>query len=164
MARRVYWSFYFSDDKTRIQQVLYMGAVEGQKILTGQGWEEVKKGGDAAIKRWINDEMKGKTCLVVLVGTNTSTRPWVKYEIEKAWRDKLGVVGIRIHGLRDLVSQATSARGGNPFDRIAVNGKSLGSIVTLYDPPGANSKAVYASINENIEKLVEGAIKIRNKY
>ena len=29
---------------------------------------------------------------------------------------------------------------------------------------GADSKAVYASINNNIEKLVEDAIKIRSKY
>jgi len=164
MARRVYWSFYFKEDSSRIQQVINMGAVEGQRVLTGQKWEEVKKGGDTAIKKWINDEMAGKTCLVVLVGTNTSKRPWVNYEIIKAWNDKLGVVGVRIHGLRDLISQSISTRGNSPFDGINVNGKPMGSIITLYDPPGANSKAVYASINDNMEKLVEDAIKIRNKY
>jgi hypothetical protein len=40
----------------------------------------------------------------------------------------------------------------------------MANIVTLYDPPGADSEAVYASINNNIEKLVENAIKIRSKY
>jgi hypothetical protein len=164
MARRVYWSFYYKDDSSRVQQIVNMGAVEGQRILTGQKWEEVKKGGDAAIKKWIADGMAGKTCLVVLVGTNTSKRPWVKYEIEKAWKDELGVVGIRIHGLRDLSSQSISTKGANPFDRYTVNGTSLDSIVTLYDPPGANSKEKYASINNNIGKLVEDAIKIRNEY
>jgi hypothetical protein len=164
MARRVYWSFYYKDDSSRIQQVINMGVVEGQHIVTGQRWEEVKKSGDAGIKKWIHDEMTGKTCLVVLVGTNTSKRPWVNYEIIKAWNDKLGVVGVCIHGLRDLNSQATSARGGSPFDGITVNSKPMGGIVTLYDPPGADSKAVYKSINDNMETLVEDAVKIRNKY
>jgi hypothetical protein len=164
MPRRVYWSFYYKEDSSRIHQVINMGAVEGQRILTGQKWEEVEKGGDAAIKKWISDEMSGKTCLVVLVGKNTSKRPWVNYEIIKAWNDKLGVVGVRIHGLRDLISQSTSTSGNSPFDGINVKGKPMGSIVTLYDPPGANSKAVYAGISDSMEELVENAIKIRNAY
>ena len=45
MARKVYYSFYYKQDKLRIQQVLQMGRLEGQRILTGQNWEEVEKGG-----------------------------------------------------------------------------------------------------------------------
>jgi hypothetical protein len=141
-----------------------MGRVEGQRLLTGQKWEEVKSGGDAGIKKWINDEMSGKTCLVVLVGTRTSTRPWVNYEIKKAWSDKLGVVGVRVHGLRDLNTQSTSPIGASPFDGLNLKGTPFGNIVTLYDPPGRDSKAVYAGISDNLEKLVEAAIKIRAKY
>jgi hypothetical protein len=159
MARRVYWSFYYNEDSLRVQQVIQMGKLEGQRIVTGQRWEEVKKGGDDAVKRWINTEMSGKTCLVVLVGSNTASRLWVRYEIKKAWNDKLGVVGIRIHGLRNLWTQLTSARGANPFD-----GTPFANIVTLYDPQGRNSKEIYGSINDNIERLVDDAIKIRAKY
>jgi hypothetical protein len=61
---------------------------------------------------------------------------------------------LRIHGLKDLNTQKTATRGGNPFS----------DIITLYDPPGVDSKAVYASISDNIEKLVEDAIKLRAKY
>jgi hypothetical protein len=77
----------------------------------------------------------------------------VKYEIIKAWNDKLGVVGIHIQGLRDLTTQRTSAKGGSPFVGINVNGKPMANIVTLYDPPGADSKAVYASISNNLKGL-----------
>jgi len=154
MARKVFYSFYYDEDSSRVQQVVHMGRVEGQTMLSGQKWEEVQKKGDPAVEKWIAEQMTGKTCLVVLVGTNTSTRPWVKYEINKAWKDKLGVVGIRIHGLKDLNTQKTATRGGNPFS----------DIITLYDPPGVDSKAVYASISDNIEKLVEDAIKLRAKY
>lgn len=154
MAKKVFYSFYYKEDASRIQQVINMGVVEGQAMLSGQKWEEVKKKGDAAVEKWIAEQMKGKTCLVVLVGTNTSTRRWVKYEINKAWNDKLGVVGIRIHGLKDLNTQRTSAPGGNPFS----------NLITLYDPPGVDSKGVYASISNNVEKLIEDAIKNRAKY
>jgi hypothetical protein len=134
-----------------------LGKLEGQRIVTGQKWEEVKKGGDDAVKRWIKAEMSGRTCLVVLAGSNTASRPWVKYEIKKAWNDKLGVVGIRIHGLTEF--QTASARGANPFD-----GMPFVNIVTLYDPPGRNGKEVYGSISNSLERLVEDAIKIRAKY
>jgi hypothetical protein len=164
MARKVFYSFYYKEDASRIQQVVNMGAVEGQPLLGGQKWEAVEKGGDAAIQRWIAEQMKGKTCLVVLVGTNTSKRRWVGYEIKKAWGDKLGVVGIRIHGLKDLATGSTSARGASPFAGYNVGGKPLDNIVKLYDPPGADSKTGYASINNNIEKVVEEAIKIRSYY
>jgi len=164
MARKVFYSFYYKEDASRIQQVINMGAVEGQTMLTGQKWEEVEKGGDAAVEKWIADQMKGKTCLVVLVGTNTSRRRWVGYEFKKAWADKLGVVGVRIHGLKDLASELTSARGGSPFAGFNIAGKPFDNIVKLYDPPGADSKAVYASIANNIEKLVEEAIKIRGQF
>jgi hypothetical protein len=163
-AKKVFYSFYYKDDSSRIQQVINMGVVEGQAMLSGQKWEEVKKKGDPAVEKWIDEQMKGKNCLVVLVGTNTSTRPWVDYEIKKAWKDNLGVVGIRINGLRDLNSQKTSARGASPFASLNLNGTPFGNIVTLYDPTGSDSKAIYASINNNIEKLIEDAIKIRAKY
>jgi len=164
MRRKVFYSFHYKDDSSRIQQVINMGAVEGQTMLTGQKWEEVKKGGDAAVQKWIAEQMKGKSCLVVLVGTNTSKRRWVGYEIKKAREERLGVVGVRVNGLRDLASQLTSLRGGNPFSGFNVRGKPFDQIVKLYDPPGADSKAVYASINNNIESLVEEAIKIRAAY
>jgi hypothetical protein len=164
LAEKVFYSFYYKEDSSRIHQVINMGAVEGQQLLTGQQWEEVERKGKAAVEKWIAEQMKGKRCLVVLVGANTATRPWVKYEIAKGWKDKLGVVGIRIHGLKDINTQKTSARGANPFDEWQLGGKSLSDIVTLYDPTGADSKAVYASISNNIERLVQEAIKLRAKY
>jgi hypothetical protein len=163
MPDKVFYSFYYKGDVSRIQQLIQMGAVEGQQLLTGQKWEEVKKSGKAAVEKWIDEQMRGKKCLVVLVGTHTAGRPWVQHEIKKAWDDKLGVVGIRIHGLKDLDTQTTSAKGANPFSSLTLNGTLFDSIVTCYDPPGADSKAVYASISNNIESLVQQAVKIRAK-
>jgi hypothetical protein len=140
-----------------------MGVLEGNEPVSGNDWEAVKRGGDAAIERWIAGQMKGRTCAVVLVGAQTANRPWVQYEIKKAWVDGLGVVGIRIHGLKDL-NQQTSVAGANPFDAWKIGDTPMSQIVTLYNPPGIDSKAVYASISNNLDTLVENAIKTRAKY
>ena len=59
----------------------------------------MKRKGDDAIKKWIDDEMTGRTCAIVLVGAQTASRKWVTYEISKAWNDGRGVLGIRINKL-----------------------------------------------------------------
>jgi hypothetical protein len=66
------------------------------------------KGGDDAIKKWIASQMKGKHCAVVLVGTGTANRKWINHEIIKAWDDGLGVVGIYIHGLKNLDDETSN--------------------------------------------------------
>lgn len=163
MARKVFFSFHFALDYWRASQVRKMGALEGNEPVSDNDWETIKRGGDPAIERWIAGQLKGKTCAVVLVGAQTASRPWVKYEIKKAWVDGLGVVGIRIHGLKNHAEQ-TSTAGGNPFDAWNIGTTPMSQVVTLYSPPGADSKAVYASISNNLDTLVENAIKIRAKY
>jgi len=108
--------------------------------------------------------MHGTSCAVVLVGSQTASRPWIIHEIIKAWDDKRGVLGIRVDRLLDRNSQASIA-GANPFDSITIGGTSrkLSSVVPLITPTGSDSKAVYASISNGIEKWIEDAIAIRGR-
>jgi hypothetical protein len=95
--------------------------------------------------------MKYKTGLVVLIGRETASRPWVKYEIEKAWRDKKCLVGVRIHGLEGTNGK-TDSKGANPFANVSLtNGKKASDYVPVHDPSGADSKGVYASIKDNLQ-------------
>lgn len=164
VARRVFFSFHFDNDYWRTQQVRNMGALEGQPLCTPNAWEEVKRKGRASIEKWIADNMHGKSCVVVLVGSQTASRPWVIHEIVKAWDDRRGVLGIRIDRLLDRNGQ-TSAAGANPFDSITIGGttRKLSSMVPLITPTGNDSKAVYASISNGIEKWIEDAIAIRGR-
>lgn len=144
-----------------------MGALEGNPAVTANRWEEIKRGGETAIKRWIDENMSGKSCLIVLVGSQTSTRPWVRYEIKKAWEEKKGVLGIHIHGLKDFNGN-TSTKGSNPFLDLKVSeeGKlvTLGEIPPMKSPSGGTSKDVYASIYGGIDQWIEEAITIRKSY
>jgi hypothetical protein len=167
MAKKVFYSFHYERDSWRVQQVSQMGKLEGQPILSGQAWEEVKGGGPTAIKKWIGEKMSGKSCLVCLIGSQTANRDWVQYEIEKAWKDGLGVVGVYIHGLKDA-SEKQDSKGTNPFSKVTIKidgvSKNLSSIVTAYDPPYKVSDNVYNDISEKLTDLVSAAITLRGKY
>ena len=160
--RRVFFSFHYEADAWRAGQVRNMGVVEGNESVSDNDWEEVKRGGEKAIKRWIDSQIKGKSCAIVLIGSNTSGRKWINYEIEKAWNDGKGVLGIYIHNLKDQDGDQ-SAKGANPFYRLSLNGKRLSSVVEAYDPPYSRSTNVYNHIKENIADWVEEAIQIRKK-
>lgn len=164
MARKCFFSFHYKPDNFRASQVRNIRAIEGNQTVSDNDWEEVTKGADDAIKKWISSQMKGRTCAVVLIGNGTAGRKWINHEIVKAWDDGLGVVGIYIHGLKNSDGETTT-KGSNPFDYInhGNTGKKLSSIVKCYDPGGSDSKARYAWISEHLENAVEEAIKIRYK-
>ena len=163
MARKVFFSFHFANDFWRTQQIRNINALEGQSLYSANDWEQVKRNGDVAIEKWIADQMHGKSCVVVLVGADTASRPWVIHEISKGWNDKRGILGIRIDKLLDN-SGRPSAQGTNPFSKVTFTGtnRTLAEVAPLKTPAGADSKSAYASIANNIESWIEEAVKIRN--
>lgn len=162
MKRQVFYSFHYKNDVRRVSQVRNIGALEDNKPVSDNEWEEVKRKGDDNIKKWINDNMNYRSCVIVMVGEETANRKWVKYEIEKAWNDGKGVLGIYIHNLKDPVTGKCS-QGKNPFSSFTIkkDNKSLADIVKCYN---SNPNDAYNYIKDNLEKWVEEAIKIRNNY
>ncbi|EEW0649198.1 hypothetical protein EEQ74_19280 [Escherichia coli] len=160
--RNCFYSFHYIPDNWRAATVRSIGAIEGNSPTSDNNWETVKKGGEAAIKKWIADEMDGKSCIVVLVGSDTANRKWINHEIIKGWDDGKGVVGIYIHGLKDSGGN-TSTKGDNPFDYIGYGntGKKLSTIVKCYNPTGSTSQEKYNWIKEHLANAVEEAITIR---
>ena len=121
MARRAFYSFHYKPDNWRAAMVRNIGSIEGNRPATDNDWEAIKKGGATAIKKWIAKQLKNRSCTVVLVGSNTTNRKWIRYEIVKSWNEGMGVVGIRIHGLKDANGNI-SPRGANPFAGISFEG------------------------------------------
>lgn len=101
MIRKVFYSFHYAKDVFRVQQIRNIGILEGNVPASPNRWEELKLKGDKAVEQWIESNLFGKSCLIVLIGEDTANRKWVKYEIEKAWNDGKGVLGIYIHNLKD---------------------------------------------------------------
>ena len=163
MARRAFDSFHYQPDCSRAALVRNIGTVEGNKPASDNDWESIKSRGDAAIQKWIDDQLYGKSCAVVLIGANTAGRKWIKYEIKKAWDERKGLLGVYVHGLKNLDGQQAS-KGSNPFDHFNINGTSMSSIVKAYDPPHWDSKDVYKYIADNLGSWFDEAVTIRAKY
>ena len=158
MTMRAFFSFHYERDHWRVQQVLNMGALEGQTVLNHQAWEEVKRKGESAIKTWIDGQMEGKSVVVVLVGAQTAGRKWVQYEIGHAWDNYKPLVGLRVHGLQNDFKQTDQA-GPNPFATVTLTGGgTVADHVPLFNPAGATSQAVYADIQKNLLTWVDSAV------
>ncbi|MEV4291101.1 TIR domain-containing protein [Nonomuraea bangladeshensis] len=163
MARKVFYSFHYVPDNWRAATVRNAGVVEGNHPISDNDWEQVKAGGDTAIQAWIDKQFIGKSCAVVLIGSQTAGRKWINYEISKAWKDGKGVVGVYIHNLKNVEGKQTS-KGRNPFSDFTLGGVALSSVVRAYDPPFTLSTYVYDHIKTNLEGWVEEAIEIRGRY
>ena len=168
MARKAFYSFHYKPDNWRASQVGNMGVIEGNAPVSDNDWESITSKGDNAIQNWIDGQILGKSCTILLIGTNTAGRKWIKYEIEKTWNDGKGLLGIYIHNLKDRQGDQ-STKGRNPFDdfnlkETILKGTTLSSIVKAYDPLYTASTDVYDHINRYLETWVETAIGIRAKY
>jgi hypothetical protein len=165
MARRVFFSFHYEPDNWRAAQVRNAGVVEGNAPVSDNDWETITSGGDAAIQRWIDGQINGKSCAVVLIGSATANRKWINYEIKKAWGDGKGLVGVYIHNLKDRLGNQSS-KGSNPFAGFTLNNgqRQLSSVVKAYDPPFTTSTYVYNHIRENLDAWVEEAVRIRGNW
>jgi len=132
--------------------------LEDNKPVSANEWESVKRGGEASIKKWIDDNLRYKSCVVVLVGEETANRKWVRYEIEKAWELGKGLVGVYIHNLKDPRT-GKSSKGKNPFDQFEFDdGTKLSSVVKCYNP---NPNDACNEIKDNLEDWIEEAIASR---
>jgi hypothetical protein len=165
MPRKVFYSFYYDGDRDRVAQVRNMGVVEDNPIASDNDWEKIKRGGDTAIKNWIEQQMKGTSCCVVLIGSDTSTRKWVTYEISEAWNRNKGVVGVHIYELKNLRGEKSS-KGTNPLEKVTFTngGRALSTVAKTYDPPYYDSKEVYAHIKQNLQNWIDEAIEIRRNH
>jgi hypothetical protein len=108
MARRVFFTFHYDGDVWRANQVRNANVVAGCDVagfFDHSEYEEAKK---------------NTTVTVVLIGRDTASRPWVKYEIEQSIARKNGLLGIHIHHLKNSDKDSSFFRGAKPAVRWGV--------------------------------------------
>lgn len=156
MRRPVFLSFCYDDDCTRVQQIKQMGSIiESQPILNSNDFETIRRSGSNAIKKWIDEQMAYKQCIIVLIGEHTSERSWVMYEIQRGAELKKPMFGIYIHNLEDINGHY-SKQGKNPFDAaLGVNNYQC------YNPIHNNIKGLkaYNYIYQYINYWIDSAIR-----
>ncbi|HHY35701.1 MAG TPA: TIR domain-containing protein [Firmicutes bacterium] len=120
MARRVYFAFHYRDVAGfRANVVRNSWATQKDREEAGffdaSLWERTKREGDLTIKRLINAGLEYTSVTAVLIGRETFSRRWVRYEIAKSFERGNGLLGIYIHNIPDKYGDLDSA-GPNPFD------------------------------------------------
>lgn len=139
MARRVFFSFHYARDVRRVVQVRNSWVVrpggEAQPFYDKAEFENAKRRA-GGIQQWIDDQLKGTSVTVVLFGTETAQRKWVRYEIERSYALRKGIVAIDIHRVNDPRLGADLA-GRNPLDTMTTirNGVTvpLSRLYATYD-------------------------------
>lgn len=136
MARKVFYSFHFKRDAWRAGQVRNSNMIANDDeygVIDSVEWEKIERGGDAVIKRWINEQLEYTSVTVVLIGAETADREYVEYEIRQSWERGNALLGVRIHGVKNQDGE-TDNRGTNPFDNIQLSdGTLLSQICKVYD-------------------------------
>ncbi|HEC91575.1 MAG TPA: TIR-like domain-containing protein, partial [Candidatus Atribacteria bacterium] len=83
MARRVFFSFHYERDVWRSNVVRNSWVAKPDREAAGfidsAEFETLKRQGEEAIKRWINRQLEGTSVTVVLIGSETYKREWVRY-------------------------------------------------------------------------------------
>jgi len=160
MARQTFFSFHYERDAWRAGQVRNCNLLptdDQHGFIDSVNWESIKRQGDDAIRRWINDQLKYTSVTVVLIGAETAERPWVQHEVFQSWNRGNGIVGIRIHNIKDQ-SQNGDAAGRNPFDMFNISTNTrLSTVCRIYD-------WVLEDGRNNLGTWIEEAFRERSKY
>ena len=138
MARRVFFSFHYEHDIWRANQVRNSWVTKPDRETAGfwdaSLWEEAKRKGDSAIKQMIDKGLENTSVTVVLIGTETAYREWVKYEILESRKRRNGLLAIYIHNIKDQNGDSCP-KGENPFDimKIPITNERFSLMYPTYD-------------------------------
>lgn len=116
MARKAFFSFEYGD-VARAMIVRNSWVVQGSEkagFIDKADFEALERQGDAAVKRWIDGQLHGTSVTVVLVGANTCSSKWVKYEIDQSKARGNGLLGIDISHVPHFNDPPTQCCGQIP--------------------------------------------------
>lgn len=135
MARSVYFSFHYQDViDFRANVVRNSGKFRNSRgeFRDSSIWEESQQKKVRELKSLIETELKGSSVTCVLIGSETYTRRWVRYEIMKSFETKKGQVGVGINWIKDKNGNKKS-RGKNPFNYLAIKISKDGKTIDLFE-------------------------------
>ena len=136
MARNTFFSFHYERDAWRAANVRNSGALSSDEesgFIDAAEWEKIEREGDAAITKWIKEQLNNTRETAVLIGAETADRKWVLYEIRESWKRGNAVIGVRIQGIKNQDGETDTA-GANPLDVITFDdGTAFSSVCKTYD-------------------------------
>ena len=132
MAKRVYFAFTYQDvvdfRANVVRKHNFAEGVESAGYYDHSIWEDAKNTNPAVLKRLINDELENTSVTVVLIGSDTWARRWVRYEIFKSIQRGNRVLGIHINSIKGK-DEKTKPLGPNPFNNLAFEFSQDGTLI-----------------------------------
>jgi hypothetical protein len=140
MAKKVFFSFHYQDVKEFRANVVrrhwqMKPDRESAGFFDSSLWEEARQTGALAIKRLVNSGLNGTTVTCVLIGTQTYSRPWVRYELLKSFKRGNQLLAVHINSIKGI-DQKTKALGKNPLEYVGVTFSESGITATLWEKLG----------------------------
>lgn len=130
MARRTFFSFHYQPDIWRVWNVRNCWVVNDSEqvsdgFLDSSVFEASKKESPDALKKFLREGLKNSSVTCVLVGSETSQRRWVRYEIVRSVLKGNGLLSVDIHEVKNK-DRETSQKGVNPLDHIGLYKTDIG--------------------------------------
>ncbi len=123
--RRVFFSFHY-DDIMRVNNVRNVWKIDHpdsaliRSFYDSSLWESKKAEGDEAVKTLIREGVQNTSAVCVLVGTETWSRRWVKYEIARSVVDERGLLAVHLNNLNHHRELKAHPLGFNPLHLLGV--------------------------------------------
>jgi MTH538 TIR-like domain (DUF1863) len=160
VSRKVFFSFHFKRDAWRAGQVRNCDLLADEDeygVIDSVEWQKIERQGDAAIERWIEEQLKYTSVTVVLIGAETAERDWVDHEIRRSWERGNALLAVRVHKMKNQEGK-TDAPGPNPLDAVYLkDGAPLSALSKTYDWVDDDGRS-------NLGQWVEEAFQARHAY
>jgi hypothetical protein len=119
VKRRAFFSFHFDDNmrvnNVRLCQQFRADNPNAHGFTDSSLWEARQLDHPDSIKDLIRNGVQGTSVVCVLVGSQTWSRRWVRYEIARAVIDNRGLLAVHINGLKHTRTQLPDQKGPNPL-------------------------------------------------
>lgn len=166
MAKRVFFSFHYKDVQDfRANVVRNHWRLKPGREISGYYdasiWESARKQGSIALKRLINSGLEQTTNTCVLIGSETYSRPWVRYELLKSFKKGNHIFGVHINSIRSK-DRTTKKLGPNPLEYVGVSFSKDGEIATFWEKVGESWRE-YEEIDGRATHKVQVPSKLHGK-
>ncbi|WP_338828335.1 TIR domain-containing protein [Bradyrhizobium sp. 27S5] len=137
IKRKGFFSFHYADiirvnNVRNAWKINAPGREDKRQFFDRSLWESVQRKNPEGLKNLIRSGMVHASAVCVLVGTETWSRPWVRYEIARSVIDKKGLLAVHINSLRHHHRLAADLHGENPLAYMAVGSPKQG-LYYLYE-------------------------------
>lgn len=103
--RKVFFSFHYGNDVNR-SMIVRNSQLTHNNQITGfvdkVEFEKIHRTNSREIHSWIEQQLDGTSVTVVLIGSETLDRDYVRYEILRSWTKNNAIIGVRIHSITDM--------------------------------------------------------------